>query len=98
MNTQEKKLYTYQEIKTLYPTSQLDCLAYLGIVASIPSLWKVEIRNNSLNEELDIFDPISALSRHPKPSKEIYWTLIERELPPSLAIKNVWQYELKKTY
>ena len=69
-------------------------LFYCSIRAAIPNIWKIELRNNTLYEDLDMEPNWSKLG--PYPTKRIYWTFIERHFHPPKALVEIWNNELKQ--
>ena len=71
-----------------------DMLFYLSIRAAIPNKWKITLRNNTLESELDMETDLEIVARSKSASKYIYWCLIEAKYIPSDGNRIMWQSEL----
>ena len=87
-NVSKHDFYEYEQIVNQYgPVLQL--LDYYSLRTSTPKTWKVELRNFNLKEPMDPQDEVDSLDTLTvKPSKHIYWNLIEQKVkldnPPGM--------------
>ena len=77
-------------------SQRLGYLEYFRILAAIPTLWKIELRNNNLHSELDFVPKVVEYSDSTQVSRRIYWDQVEHRYPVTPGIKLIWQSELKK--
>ena len=96
IHPEAKRFYDYNEARRYIPTFSLDMVSYYALLASIPRLWRIEIRANSLTEATDYLTALDTLLLRPFPSRQIYWQLVSITYPPKLAVKTVWELELNK--
>ena len=69
-------------------------MTYLSIIAAIPRKWKVEIRNFTFIDPLDEESNLEILIKSEQVSKMIYWNIIDKRYPPTLALKKIWENDL----
>ena len=89
----EKRFLTMPEIIDLFGP-ELPLLTYYGIIASIPRVWKVELRNNVLDFVLDLGYNVEEIAARPSFTKWIYWSLIDKLFPLHVDTRRIWQKEL----
>ena len=93
VHSNEHRLLTPVEVENIY-NFRFDILRYYGLVAALPRLWKLEVRNNRIDSVIDSLPRVEILNRSVPPSKYLYWDLVEKTYPPSNASKTTWQLEL----
>ena len=89
----QPRFLNYEELVNEYGPN-INQLEYYSILASIPPRWKVEIRNNRLQNIYDMEPKYSKYQKSKSPSKLIYWTLIEKRFPTTDALPMIWNKEL----
>ena len=91
----ERRFYTFRELQLIYTLNfSLDHLSYYSLLAAIPNTWRIMIRQEMADIELDpnnwFIEVLNAIS----PSRKIYWHLISIHYPFSLATKQTWELDL----
>ena len=84
---------SYEELQGNYG-QVLDRMFYYGLLAAIPKLWKIIIKENDFCEPNDIEGNMTLLENTGKPSSSIYWTLIENNFIVNDASRILWEREL----
>ena len=87
---------TYEELIETYRKA-FDYFFYLKIRAAVPNSWKIILRNYEMDHPIEILQRMDRLPSKIKPSKFIYWTLIEQSYTSNNALKALWEMELKLT-
>ena len=87
----ERRFFTYQEIKQIYPGVR-DMTRYYGLVAAIPTVWKNFIRNDQLEHVIDI---VTKTDKWAKPTRRLYWEIIDKNYKTPDALRIIWNNELK---
>ena len=94
-NPVRSAFYTYEELCEIYGTV-IDYLQYCSILAAIPSRWKIELRINSPITPMVMESRIDKLRNGKvKPSRVIYWQLIDLVYIINNSSKLIWQANLK---
>ena len=81
----------------------LDCpapsfLAYCSLRSAIPKIWKFILKGFDLEDEIDYeYDLDRIIKSKDKPSRHIYWQLLERVHPVNTALKKIWETDLSIT-
>ena len=94
-DTDKKCFYHYDKICNMYSNTTLTFLLYCSIIAAIPNMWKIILRNSEYNEPLDPYSKIEQYSKGKPASKKLYWKTIEMDYPVSTSAKLMWELELK---
>ena len=81
-----KSFVTYEQLVGQFG-EVMDYLTYLGIIAAIPNIWKISLKNFDFDEPLDVPNTLHFLSEKGSAAKRIYWSLLENKFPPSLGTK-----------
>ena len=84
----------FQEVFDRFGQS-FDLLYYLGIIAAIPNLWKIEIRNVHLSEPIDVKPFWQQLG--PSPSRNLYWKIVNKTNFTNSALITLWEKDLGQT-
>ena len=88
------KLISYDQLIESYGTNWTQ-LQYCSVLAAIPKIWKVAIRNYKMQEPIDLPDKVDILLINKnKPSKQIYWQLIEQCFDYQNHYRPIWQANL----
>ena len=71
-------------------------LKYCGIIAAIPKLWKVEIRNYPYDNPVDIEISYHRCDKPEGLTKSFYWKIIEDKFVTNNNHKLRWDSDLKR--
>ena len=78
----------------LFNVTSANALTHFGIVAAIPTMWKVILHNNPLREEIDYIAPLEKYLALGNVSRVIYWQLIENKMVNHDTDRYRWQMDL----
>ena len=87
------KLMTWDEMINTH-REVIDSFYYMSLLASIPSKWKIAIRNEIVEREIDLPEKVDQFSHNTSVSKQIYWTYIENQIPCGPLAMGVWKPDL----
>ena len=93
-NLEELHFLMYQELVDEYG-KVYDELTYYAILAAIPPQWKIQIKANRLQKEIDCNSRIENYAISKSPSKAIYWQIVQKQCISSSALKCIWERELE---
>ena len=89
------RVLTYNEIIQQYGNN-ISFMDYCSIMAAIPRDWKIRLKYYAYREPLDCPTPLDIPENSKsKPSKRIYWSLIQKNFHTSNSLKYIWQNNLK---
>ena len=93
-----KKLFTYEQLVENHGVI-LTPLFYLGILAAIPKIWKIKLLQEYESGEMDFESKLDLLKSNDKPTRKIYWEVLEEKYPNfnTIASKQ-WQVELQSNW
>ena len=88
----ENRFLTYEEVKVQYPNA-MEITKFYGILAAIPPVWKVWIRNTALTHVIDQDTSINLYVKDGG-TKTFYWKIIEMRYPTPDSLVTIWNLEL----
>ena len=93
-DSEHKRLFSYdQVVQNFGPV--ITFLEYCQVCVAIPSLWRQLLKNFDLDKILDYEYPLDRLFNGKiKPSKRIYWSLVETKYPQNNALRLLWETDL----
>ena len=89
------KFYTLDKITQMFG-NVIDIVTYSGIIAAIPRVWKVILRNHTCTEPVDIDTKVEIYGKNNNPARLFYWSLIKRQYHVATALKQIWSSELSQ--
>ena len=93
-NFVQKRFMNYQEVQREYGI-EWGYLNYLGILAVIPKVWKINIRVLDITEPIDIDSKIDKILQQKSGSKWVYWKIINRQYIGNKILKELWEQDLE---
>ena len=95
IDTENKHFMTFNNLTDQYENC-FSFLKYFGIIAAIPKLWKVEIRNYPYDTPVDIETLCDRCDKTEGLTKSFYWKIIEDKFVTNNNYKLRWDSDLKR--
>ena len=97
-NLESKRFCSYVEVSE-QSGRNLTNLYYLGIIAAIPNMWKLLLKEYVPNKEIDIDSNVELLDKNKRlsqlsPTRRIYWNMIENQVIVGNTAFLRWKNEL----
>ena len=92
-NVQENRFCTYKQVVDNFGVNFGE-LFYIEIIAAIPKMWKILIKNKEWTEPIDLESNFEKLVTVKQISKHVYWKLIEKLFPVQNTCKTLWEHDL----
>ena len=90
----ELRFYQLHELQQIFSSVDILFLNYCAMLAAIPNVWKIEIRNTPIDHVIDPSNTLIFYENKEKPSRYMYWDLIEKFYPVSKILASIWEREL----
>ena len=89
-----KKFHSFEQIIEIFG-KKLNYLQYCGIRAAIPNLWKIVLKQENMQNVIDMETKVGKLDKGINTSRSNYWILLVKAYPPNQGARITWEKDLE---